>query len=84
MTYAFCRFFVFVGFGVQIYMFCLSIVDITIYSWLTEKYSQYDKPCKTAQLNYIQPKSFIKYEHMFIYSCIQHMNECSYVVYVQA
>lgn len=68
MTYAFCRFFAFVGNRVHIPMFCLSIVDITMYSWLTEKYSQYDKPCKTAQLNCIQPKSFIKYEHMFMYT----------------
>lgn len=79
MTYAFCRFFAFVYNRVHIPMFCLSIVNITMYSWLTEKYSQYDKPCKTARLNCIQPKSFIKYEHMFTYSCIPHMHECSYM-----
>lgn len=83
MTYAFCLFFVFVGDGVQIPMFCLSIVDITMYSWLTEKYSQYDKSCKTAQLNCIQPKSYMNtcscvhifmyttYERVFIYAYVQ-------------
>lgn len=55
----------------QICLFCLSIVDITIYSWLTEKYSQYDKSCKTAQLNCIQP--FI---HMNDYSYIHMKNRC--------
>nr|DAT98307.1 MAG TPA: hypothetical protein [Caudoviricetes sp.] len=75
MTYAFCRYVAFVRFSVHISMFCLSIVDITIYSWLTEKYSQYDKSCKTAQLNCIQPKSFIKYEHMFTYSD----NRCMFI-----
>ena len=71
MTYAFCRYVAFVRFGVHIYMFCLSIVDITMYSWLTEKYSQYDKSCKTAQLNCIQPKSYITHEHVFIYAYVQ-------------
>lgn len=54
MTYVFFRVFAFVCFGVHIYMFCLSIVDITIDSWLIEKYSQYDKTCETPQLNCIQ------------------------------
>lgn len=68
MTYAFCRYVAFVCFGVHMYCFCLYTVDTTIDRSLIEKYSQYDKSCKTAQLNCIQP--FI---HMNVCSCI-HIN----------
>ena len=75
MTYAFCRFFAFVYCYVYMYIICLSTVDITIDSWLTEKYSQYDKTCEVPQLNCAQP--FI---HMNVCSCIHintHMNDHS-------
>nr|DAV66593.1 MAG TPA: hypothetical protein [Caudoviricetes sp.] len=58
-----------VRFGVHMYCFCLYIVDTTIDRSLIEKYSQYDKSCKTAQLNCIQP--FI---HMKDHSCMRFSN----------
>ena len=87
ITYAFCRYVAFVCFGVHMYCFCLYTVDTTIDRSKIEKYSQYDKSCKTAQLNCIQPSYVCNiWTNIHISICLSmrfsntwHMNTWAYI-----